>query len=335
MGDSVSYFMRNLQPGSDSDHPVLPAAGPRMLMTPIPNVPKEAYQVTSTGQVATSYPGCATVFTLNKARAARLVPSHRALIDFNRLGQLIRDETGADVKPGETKFDAALLAAGSGPISLPSANGLHLEGDLEVPSTPGKHPAVLLLILNSIHGTSATAQANRAKFDALAAQGNLVLAITPRPSPPGTDDMKAPLLGPFYLLSLRADLVGKTLVGLRSDDALRAVDYLAARADVDPAQISAKASGHMGLVLLHAGVLDRRMRPIEVDHVLSSYRSLVDAPLPTGAPEDVIPGVLLHYDIPDLVRALGPRLKWSDPLSGSDDLSQDSTPLASLSGGTP
>jgi hypothetical protein len=306
-----------------------------MLMTPIPNVPKEAYQVTSTGQVATSLSGCATVFSLNKARAARLVPLHRPLIDFNRLGQFIRDETGAEVKPGETKFDAALLTPGSGTISLPSADGLQLEDDLTVPSSPGKHPAVLLLVPNSIHGTSAPAQANRAKFDELAARGNVVLAITPRPSPPGTDDMKAPLLGPFYLLSLRADLVGKTLVGLRVDDAIRAIDYLSARADVDPAQISTEASGHMGLVLLHAGVLDRRMRHIEVDHVLSSYRSLVDAPLPTGAPEDVIPGVLLHYDIPDLVRALGSRLKTSNPLSGSDDLSQDSTPLPSLSGANP
>lgn len=91
----------------------------------------------------------------------------------------------------------------------------------------------------------------------------------------------------------------------------------------------------MGLVLLHAGVLDRRIRPIEVDHVLTSYRSLLEAPLPTGAPEDVIPGVLLHYDIPDLVRALGPRLKESDPLNGTADLSQESTPLASLTHATP
>ncbi|MGB6693226.1 MAG: acetylxylan esterase [Terracidiphilus sp.] len=333
MGNIVSYFMRNLQPGSDADHPVLPESSPRMLMTPIPNVPKEAYQVTPTGQVSTSYPGCATVFSLNKQRAARLVPLHRPLIAFDRLQQLIRDETGADVKPGETKFDADLLSAGSGPIALPSAGGLRLEGDLAVPSTPGKHPAVLLLVPGSIHGASATAQASHSKFDSLAAQGNIVLAVTPRPSPAGTDDMKAPLLGPFYLLSLRADLVGKTLVGLRADDAIRAIDYLAARSDVDPAQLSAQASGHMGLVLLHAGVLDRRMRHIEVDHVLSSYRSLVDAPLPIGAPEDVIPGVLLHYDIPDLMRALGPRLKASDPLSGSDDLSQNSTPLKSLSGG--
>jgi hypothetical protein len=124
-------------------------------------------------------------------------------------------------------------------------------------------------------------------------------------------------------------------VGLRTDDVIRAVDYLAGRADVDPAHISAAASGHMGLVLLHAGVLDRRIRPVEVDHVLTSYRSLIDAPLPTGAPEDVIPGVLLQYDIPDLERALGPRLKESDPLKGTEDLSQNSTPLSALSGATP
>ena len=147
--------------------------------------------------------------------------------------------------------------------------------------------------------------------------------------------MKAPLLGPFYLLSLRADLVGRTLVGLRADDVIRAVDFLAARADVDPAHISAEAGGHMGLVLLHAGMLDRRLRHIEVDHVLTSYRSLVDAPLPTGAPEDVIPGVLLHYDIPDLVRALGVRLKESSPLTGADDLSQESSPLTAIIGATP
>jgi cephalosporin-C deacetylase-like acetyl esterase len=248
---------------------------------------------------------------------------------------MVREATGAEAKPGTSKFDTAFLAAKSGPLDFPSAAGLHLEADLAVPSAPGRHPAVLMLIPNSIHGTDAIARANQAKFESLAAQGNVVLALTPRPSPPGTDDMKAPLLGPFYLLSLRADLVGMTLVGLRADDVIRAVDYLTDRTDVDATHISAHASGHMGLVLLYAGVLDRRLRHIEVDHVLTSYRSLLDAPVPTGAPEDVIPGVLLRYDIPDLVRALGVRLKESDPLGGSDDLSQPSAPLGTIARATP
>jgi cephalosporin-C deacetylase-like acetyl esterase len=333
MGNIVSFFMRNLQPGADADHPLVPSGGnPRAVPAWIASLPKDAFQVTTTGQVATSFPGCATVFTLNKRRAARIVPLHRPVIGFAALGSMIRDATGAVAKPGTTKFEPDLLSSQSGPLAFPSEGGLHLEADLNVPAGAGRHPAVLLVVPHSIHGLDAIA---RAKFDALAAQGNLVLAITPRPSPPGTDDMKAPLLGPFYLLSLRADLVGRTLVGLRADDVIRAIDYLSSRADVDPARIAAQASGHMGLVLLHAGVLDRRIRHIEVDHVLASYRSLLDAPLPTGAPEDVIPGVLLHYDIPDLERALKPRLTESDPLKGADDLSQDSTPLKSLTGATP
>jgi cephalosporin-C deacetylase-like acetyl esterase len=330
MGNILSFFMRNLEPGADADHPLMPASylafGPKNAMA---SLPKDAFQATPTGQVSTSFPHCATVFTLNRARAARLIAARRHPLSRIELAAAIRQETGAEAKPGAAHFDPPLLAAGSGPIELPS-DGIDLESNLSVPSAPGKHPAVLVLVPDSIEGDSEIARANKARFDALAAQGNVVLALTPRPSPPGTDDMKTPLLGPFYLLSLRADLVGRTLVGLRVDDAIRAIDYLAGRADVDPARISAVGSGHLGLVLLHTAVLDRRIRHIEIDHVLSSYQSLLDAPMPVGAPEDIVPGVALHYDLPDLARALDLRLTATDPLQGTDDLSQTSTPLSSL-----
>jgi cephalosporin-C deacetylase-like acetyl esterase len=330
MGNIVSFFIRNLEPAADARHPVIPpgylafGAG-----NPIFKLPKDTFQVTSTGQVATSFPHCATVFTLNRARAARLIAAHRQPLSRPALEAAIRQVTGAMAMPGTEKFDGALLAASSGPIAIPS-DGLDLEASLAVPEGPGRHRAILFLVPSSIDGDTPIARANKAKFDALAAQGKVVLALTPRPSPPGTDDMKSPLLGPFYLLSLRADLVGRTLVGLRVDDAIRAVDYLAGRADVDPAQISAAGSGHMGLVLLHAAVLDHRLRHIDIDHVLSSYQSLLSAPLPTGAPEDILPGVALHYDLPDLARALGSRLTETDPLPGTADLSQTSTPLSTL-----
>ena len=61
----------------------------------------------------------------------------------------------------------------------------------------------------------------------------------------------------------------------------------------------------------------------------------MDAPLPIGAPEDVIPGVMLRYDLPDLMRALGSRVTATDSLKGTDDLSQSSTPLSSLLRSTP
>jgi hypothetical protein len=86
----------------------------------------------------------------------------------------------------------------------------------------------------------------------------------------------------------------------------------------------------MGLILLHAAVLDSRLKHITIDHVLTSYRSLLAAPLPTGAPEDILPSVLLRYDIPNLVQSLGTRLTKTAPLQGADDLSQSSTPLKLL-----
>jgi hypothetical protein len=147
-----------------------------------------------------------------------------------------------------------------------------------------------------------------------------VLAMTPRPSPPGGEETKSPILGPFYMTELRAELVGKTILGMRVDDVIHAVDYLASRPDVDPNNITAVASGHMGLVLLHAAVLDPRLKHITIDHTLESYASLLKAPMPLDAPQDILPGVLLKYDIPDLVRVLGPRVTFSDPLPGTANL---------------
>jgi cephalosporin-C deacetylase-like acetyl esterase len=329
MGEILSFFMRNLQPGGDADHPkMLPEylqPGPE---NPMNRLPADTWQVTPTGQVSSSYKDEQTVFSLNRERAEKLI-ARRKPVAGQELVSAIRRVAGPEARPEATRYDAALLEQKSGPIVLGGSDD-QVEGEIGVPEGGRRHPAVLFLVPGSIRGTSEIAQANKRKFDALVAAGNVVLAITPRPSPPGFDDMKSPLLGPFYLLSLRADLVGKTLLGLRVDDVLRATDYLAGRADVDRGRISAAGSGHMGLVLLHAAVLDARLRHVVVDHVLVSYRSLVEAPLTIGAAEDVLPRVLREYDVPDLKRALGSRLTASDWLDGSQDLSQTSAPVETL-----
>jgi cephalosporin-C deacetylase-like acetyl esterase len=330
MGNIIGFFMRNLEPGSDAGHAKIPEDylqfGPQ---NPMAKLGKSALQVTPTGQVATSYPGCATVHSLNLERAEKILPEKRPFVPEDPLATAVRQETGADAIPGESKFGASALTQESGKSTL-TLDGFGLVGALAVPRAAGRHPAVILLVPDFIEGDSAIDRANKAEFERLAAAGNVVLALTPRPSPPGWDEMKSPILGPDYLLSLRAVLVGKTLVGLRVDDVIRATDYLAQRRDVDAARISAVGSGHMGLVLMHAAVLDERLTHITVDHVLESYWSLIAAPMPVGAPEDVIPGVLRRYDIPDLVHALGARLTERDVLPGTADLSQTLTPLGTL-----
>lgn len=320
----LSFFLRNLEAGADAEHPVLPPSlnlatgGPR---SGIDGIASEAFQDTETGQIATSDRGAETVFTLNRKHASE------ASLKPAQLADAVRAETGTVATASER---ATLSPATDGPCMLHSGESVALSCDLAIPKTPGRHPAILFLVPESIHGGDPIAASNQARFAALAETGSVVLALTPCPSTPGTEGMKSPILGPFYLLSLRAGLVGRTLLGLRVDDVIHAVNSLADRPDVDPGRISAVASGHMGLVLLHAAVLDPRIGHVTIDHVLESYRSLLGAPLPIGAPEDILPGVLLHYDIPDLARALGARLEERDALTGKDDLSQTSTPIASL-----
>jgi hypothetical protein len=41
--------------------------------------------------------------------------------------------------------------------------------------------------------------------------------------------------------------------------------------------------------------------------------------MPIDAPEDILPGVLLHYDIPGLIKVLGPRLTFTNPFPGTAD----------------
>ena len=133
-------------------------------------------------------------------------------------------------------------------------------------------------------------------------KGAAAVVVPARPSPPGTESIKSPYLGSFNLLSLRAFLVGKTIVGIRTDDVLRTVDWLFA--NQHPTSLTVHAAGALGIVALHAAVLDPRITSVQVDDALPTYRSIVDEQLHRNASEIVIPGVLQHYDIPDLRRAL-------------------------------
>ena len=324
----VAFFLTHLA-HSDAipllPPPPSPGTNPFALPT---GITKEAFQVTPTGQVDTSYPNAETVHTLNLKRYNAI--SKSKALTTPQLQQAVREATRATVMPGDeppVNTEAPALASppeGSVHVrhrfTLATAPGIDIQAEFYRPSD-GKHPALLILRDSLDPALESSRGEDIRKLRALADAGTAVLVIAPRPSPPGTEETKSPLLGPFYLTELRAELVGKTLLGLRVDDVISAVNFLSHGTTPDPNRISAQASGHLGLVLLHAAVLDPRLKHITIDHTLESYDSLIKAPLPKGAPEDILPGVVRRYDLPDLVRALGPRLTLNGPPFGSDDLS--------------
>ena len=156
---------------------------------------------------------------------------------------------------------------------------------MTAPERPGLKPAALLL------------GASPKVAEQWVQSGHIVLAVEPRPTPAGTESIKSPYLGVFNLLSLRAFLVGRTLVGMRLDDAIHALDWLCARKDVDRSAISVYGEGASGMVALHAAVLDSRIHAVTVEKTLAAYRMIVDEPLHRNVSEVVIPGVLRKYDV--------------------------------------
>jgi cephalosporin-C deacetylase-like acetyl esterase len=185
-----------------------------------------------------------------------------------------------------TPQDIRLL---TGAAAVPGSN---------IPGSDGRKSAIL--ILDSPEHAAP-------ELDRLSKSGWVAIALQPTPAPPGTEGLKSPYLGSFNLLSLRAFLVGKTIVGMQIDDAIRAMDSLAARPDVDPSKIAIYGNGPLGIVALHAAALDSRIRSVIIENTLASYRMVLDQTLHRNISEVMIPAVLRKYDVGNLVQAISPR----------------------------
>ena len=108
-------------------------------------------------------------------------------------------------------------------------------------------------------------------------------------------------------VNLRAIIVGKTLIGMRTDDVIRVLNWLSSRADIDRTSITLYGKGGLGMVALHAAAVDTRITRVIAENSLVSYRAALDAPLHRNLSEIMIPGVLNHYDVGDLLEAIAPR----------------------------
>lgn len=203
----------------------------------------------------------------------------------------------------------------SRPASLPDIRAL--TGAAAVPASHARNakggsarkPAILMLD-SPEHAAPELARLEKS--------GQIVVALQSAPSPPGTEGLKSPYLGSFNLLSLRAFLVGRTIVGMQIDETIHAVDELASRADVDASRITIYGNGPLGIVALHAAALDPLIQRVVVENTLAGYRLALDQPLHKNISEVMIPGVLLKYDVGNLAQAIAPRpVTFVNPLDAA------------------
>jgi hypothetical protein len=219
----------------------------------------------------------------------------------------------------KTSFDVKVQS-----IQYESEPGLEIKGRLYIPNSPaGPKPAVLLV--RDANGNRWTISSSQFA-ETLAKSGHVVLEMEPRDSPfpvPPYSTMSPEAAaaraqqtyGGNWLADTRADLIGRNLPAMRAHDIVRGADLLAARADVDPANIRASARGVPGIWLLLAAAADQRIVRLWLDKTPYNLRSALENSINMHLYDAAISGFVLHWDVEDLEKAMGNHaVIWSDPM---------------------
>jgi cephalosporin-C deacetylase-like acetyl esterase len=250
---------------------------------------------TPTGQVLTSLGG-ESVYSLNVARMEAL-RKPGSVADLRRLTRFEKREKPLLVQPlgGDARMRKLIYQTEPG-IWVPAV--------LFEPAGEGRKPAVVV-----VHGRgkSASMEAVRKHLDA----GRVVLSIDVRGV--GETGQASRRSGDWaryfgdYNSAMTAVLLGKPLVAMRAEDISAAVGYLASLPSVDASRIAVHGLETAGVAALIATTLDSRIESAVIEGGLVSYESVIRSKVHRNVFEQVIPGALRHFDLPDLVRWSAPR----------------------------
>ena len=258
--------------------------------------------VTPTGQIATSIGG-ATVEAINRKEAAGVIAAGQIRADVRSVAAITAEPGAAPpvtMKATEQKDGYRVET-----LTIHSEPGIDLAALALITNRPGPKPAVLMMQETPNERAAASPDVQR-----LAKSGHVVLILQPRgisPDAPTPQGAPTSILGPNTAIALQAMAVGKSLVGMRADDVIRGVNWLASLPDVDKSAITVYGRGAEGMAVLHAAVLDDGIGHVVVENTLVSYRLALDAPLHRNLSDIILPGVLRHYDVGDLLQAIAPR----------------------------
>jgi dienelactone hydrolase len=279
-----------------------------------------ALACTTTGQVKTALGG-ETVSSLNRAEASRIrdrapLPATRdALPEWRKR---LKSDVGSLLALGEVDapLNARTLARmdrGTHIVEKTvyySDPGIYVPGLLFLPKKPGAAPAVVFINEDGKTGGGIIENYLRP----LAEGGVAVFAIDPRgtgetaPGAPSAEtSYRAFTHSQESRLMYDSLSAGVTVLGMRTRDVLRAVEYLRGRSEIDAKRISAIGHGEAGLLAMHAAALDDSIRSAAATGTLASYGAIVENEIYTHRYSMFAPGGLRKYDLPELSALVAPR----------------------------
>lgn len=106
-------------------------------------------------------------------------------------------------------------------------------------------------------------------------------------------------------VSFYAQLLGKTVLGMRVYDAMRAIDVLQSLPEVDPERIGCIGISGGGTTTLFTSALEPRIKAAVIASYLNTFRESILAMRHCEC--NYVPGILRYAEMPDIACAIAPR----------------------------
>ena len=281
--------------------------------------PDEALQVTKTGQVLSEFEKEESLIDKN-LRLARDLEGQRSdfwrsspkEIQVARIRELLGcEEKREDRKPswkdrGETREREHRIQK----ILLTSRDGFPLPTLLCLPETLA--PGLPVTIFLDPRGKTALLEEIGTNSPGLLAGEKIVLGVDLRGMGETRDDPRGlrknwMAWNDEHRIAQTSLHIGRPLLGQRVQDVIDVLDYLEETGRIKGNSVELVGIGHCGLVALHAAAIDPRVTTVKTVRTISSWMDLIGNPLARHHLKDVVPGAMGSYDLPDLIRAIGPE----------------------------
>jgi cephalosporin-C deacetylase-like acetyl esterase len=202
-------------------------------------------------------------------------------------------------------------------VAFESRRRLYVTANLYVPSSPGRHPAILAPLGHSTNGKAWPSY--QRLFSNLARKGYVVLAYDPfgqgerieyPGSRPGESLIEGGGTGEHEYAGRRLILLGANFGLFRAWDGIRGIDYLLTRPEVDAERIGCCGQSGGGTLTQFLAALDSRIRAAVVS--MGNTEDLAENNVePPGSADDaeqnIVPALAHGIDRADLLYAFAPR----------------------------
>ena len=101
--------------------------------------------------------------------------------------------------------------------------------------------------------------------------------------------------------------IGSTVTGQRVSELVSIIQFVRSNSEYKDKSIHISATGIYGPVALYTGLFEESVKSIQITNSIESYYGILKNPLMKDAYSYVVPSVLKYFDMPDILKWIGPE----------------------------